>query len=247
MSRYVNLPTLLVDFCAPTKMSFDTPGGGLSGGQNGLGESITIDISGGPQLVGAYEQCNAYEPEQHEYLNMVAARMNGGHRFMNVPINTDFMGMFGAQGPFVTGIPHSDGSLFSDSAGYSQATVWGRFGAPAGLNAGQVVIDIVGAVRNLRWSEWFSVYHPDKGWRAYRTWQHSDPEPRTVATGGHSYPAQRYTVAISPPLRSAVVTHQPFELARPRCAMKFAEGFTLPYAPEGNFEWRPTLKFTEAW
>lgn len=247
MSRYVDLPTLLVDFCAPTKMVFDTPGGGLSGGKNGLGESITIDINGGPQLVGAYQQCNAYEPEQHEYLNMVAARMNGGIRFMNVPINSDFMGPFIAEGPFISGIPHSDGSFFSDSSGYSQGTAFARFVEPAPLNAGKIVVDVFGAARDLRWSDWMSTYHQSKGWRAWRYWSCSDPQMVTATVEGVVYSGKRYSLSIDIPLREAVPAGQRIELARPRCAMKFPEGFTLAYEPERTFEWLPTLRFTEAW
>ncbi len=145
---YVNLPTLDVDFLKPRRMSFDTKGGGLEGGRNGLGESVTIETTGGGALIGSYQDCVVSKPEEHEYLNHIAARMNGSFRFINVPILSDWMGPFpldasGAPQPVVGGIPHSDGALFSDDSGYSQATVFGTVAAAAALNAGQITINIV--------------------------------------------------------------------------------------------------------
>lgn len=62
------------------------------------------------------------------YLNWVSARMNGSFRFMVVPILSDWMGPFPVDSrdipqPIISGIPHSDGALFSDTSGYSQAGV----------------------------------------------------------------------------------------------------------------------------
>ncbi len=245
MASYVNLPTLYIDFLRARGMSFDTPGGGLEGGRNGLGESITIGLSGGPHIVGRYDFL-INTPEHFEYLNMVAARMNGSFRFINVPIWTDFMGPFPAQGPIVDGIPHSDGSMFSDGAGYSQATVFGIFAASAALNAGEIVVDIIGASRNLRHSDWMSTYHSVKGWRAWRYWEKSEAANVTRTVDGVSYPAKRYTIAIDVPLRQAVTAGQRIELARPRCVMKFPVGFTLPYETDPSHIMGPSMNFVEA-
>ncbi|MER8846052.1 hypothetical protein [Mesorhizobium australicum] len=250
MGRYTNLPTLNIDFLKPTKLSFDTKGGGLEGGRNGLGESVTIETSGGGVLVGSYEGCVIQGREEHEYINWVAARMNSSIRFINVPILSDWMGPFalGAGNvprPIIKGIPHSDTSLFSDGAGYSQATVFGTMGAAAALNAGQITLNIYGADRNLRWSDWFSIYHPTKGWRAYRYWESSDPVSVTEIVEGVAVTGAQYVLSLDKPLREAVPAGTRIEFARPRSVMKFPASFTLAWEAEGWWQSSPTLQFVE--
>ncbi|RWF69553.1 MAG: hypothetical protein EOS26_25050 [Mesorhizobium sp.] len=248
---YTNLPTLDVNFLKPRRMSFDTRGGGLEGGRNGLGESVTIETTGGGALIGSYHDCVVSKPEEHEYLNHIAARMNGSFRFINVPIITDWMGPFpldaaGAPRPIIGGIPHSDGSLFSDESGYSQATVFGTAGAAAALNAGQMTVNIFGASRRLRWSDWFAILHPIKGWRAYRYWEASDPVDITVDVDGVSFTGSQYLLSLDRPLREAVAAGTRIEFARPRCVMKFPSGFTLAWESEPPWYSHPTLQFVEA-
>lgn len=251
MARYVHVPQIDIDFLKPRKFSFDTPGGGLEGGRNGLGESITIGLSGGPIVTAAYQECHVQAPEEHEYLNWLAARMNGGFRFVVVPLLTDWTGPFPflnrtTPQPIAKGIPHSDGAPFADAAGYSQATVFGTFAAPAALNAGEITINVFGNTRNLRHSDWFSICHSVKGWRATRYYEASDPVEVTAVVDGVSYTGQQYTLAIEVPLRQAVEAGTRIEFARPRCVMKFPAGFTVPWEAEGFWLSRPTFRFTEA-
>ena len=251
MGRYTNLPTLAVDFIKPARMSFDSKGAGQEGGRNGVGESVSIETSGGGILTGSYVDCYVQRPEEHEYLNWVSARMNGSFRFMVVPILSDWMGPFPVDSrdipqPIISGIPHSDGALFSDTSGYSQATVFGTMATDAPLNAGQITLNIFGNSRNLRWSDWFSIYHPTKGWRAYRYWESNDPIPVTATVDGVSYTGQQYLLALDRPLREAVTAGTRIEFARPRCVMKFPSGFTLAWEAEGWWQSKPTMQFVEA-
>jgi hypothetical protein len=244
MAVYTNLPTIDVDFLKPRQFSFDTPGGGLEGGRNGLGQSITIGLSGGPVVTASYGECFVNYREEHEYVNWIAARLNGSHRFVNVPFLTDWTGPFGVDAqnvptPIISGIPHSDGTLFSDGSGYSQPTVWGEITEAAGLNAGVVKLQLFGAARLIRHSEWFSIYNETKGWRAHRVW-----EIRDVNDPNAESPI--YTLAVEPPLRQAAIAGQRLEFARPRCAMKFPAGFTVPYQAEGFMQSQPSFEFTEA-
>ncbi|RWB31830.1 MAG: hypothetical protein EOQ41_12860 [Mesorhizobium sp.] len=250
MGRYTGLPTLDIDFIKASEMSFDTKGGGIEGGRNGLGESVTIETTGGPVFVASYENCLAQQPEEHEYINRVAARMNNSIRFMNVPILSDWMGPFptirGIPKPILSGIPHSDGSLFSDGSGYSQATVFGTMGADAALNAGQITLNIFGASRNLRWSDWFSIYHPNKGWRSYRYWEASDPVDVTAVVDGVSFDGSQYVLSLDIPLREAVPAGYRIEFARPRCVCKFPVGFTLAWRVKGFMRANVSFNFVEA-
>ncbi len=250
MSKYVNLRTFDVDYQYLTDMSFSVEGDGIDGGRNGDGDSPAIDFAGGGKIVGSYG-IYAAEPEQHEMLNWLAAHGGGSIRYFNVPILTDATGPFPLLGkyepqPIIRGIPHSDGSLFSDESGYSQATVFGTFESPAPLNAGQVTVNIFGASRNLRWSDWMSTYHETRGWRAFRYYEASDPVEVMRTVEGQVYTGQQYQLAISPPLREAVVAGQRIELARPRFAGRFPRGFNLEWAVKPPFHSQATVRFIEA-
>lgn len=243
MAVYTGQPTVPIMYLRPTRASFDNPGSALDGGVNGIGESISIETSGGGIVTATYEECVLLgdDTERHEVINWLGARGNGGYRFFNVPIINDGIGPFpvidGKRRPIVKGIPHSDGSFFSDGSGYSQATVYGEVTEAAGLGAGILKMRVYGAARPLRWSDWFSIYHPTKGWRAYRYWE-------VISKTNEASPV--YTLAIAPPLREAVTAGTRVELARPMCCMKFPRGFTLPWDYSGFYESRPTLRFTEA-
>jgi hypothetical protein len=241
MAEYVNKPTLYVDFMRPARIRFDVRGNAIEGGRNGLGQGISIEMSGGGLVVADYESCFVHEREQHEYVNWLGAYANGSHRFLNVPLMTDWAGPFptinGLPRPIITGIPHSDGSLFSDGSGYSQAAVYGEITADAALNAGVISMQVFGAARPLRWSDWFSIYHPTKGWRAYRYW-------RVNSKSSDSDPI--YNLSIAPALREAVAAGTRVEFARPRFVAKFPSGFTLPWEAEKFWQARPSLSFVEA-
>ncbi|MDW9650783.1 hypothetical protein GOB33_22120 [Sinorhizobium meliloti] len=241
MAVYTGQPTLEANFLAPVKAIYDVTGSSIDGGRNGVGESQTIEMSGGGIVTATYEDCKIKDPEQYEYVNWLGARLNGGFRFINVPIITDWFGPFpkvgGLPAPIVSGITHSDGSSFSDGAGYSQPTVWGTVATAAALNAGIIKMRVSGLDRPLRWSDWFSIYHPNKGWRAYRYWEviskSDDPTPL-------------YTLAISPPLREAVTANTRVEFARPRFVAKFKSEFTLPSVVEAFFVTQQSIQFSEA-
>jgi hypothetical protein len=237
MAVYTNVPTLAANFLAPASVSIDVLGSSISGGRNGVGESQTIEMSGGGLLAATYTDCKLTEPEQYEYVNWLGARLNGGFRYVNVPIITDWYGPFASKKPKITDIPHSDGSYFSDTSGYSQATVYGEITQAAALNAGIIKMRVYGLSRPLRWSDWFSIYHETKGWRAYRYWEVLDATDEANPV---------YTLALAPPLREAVTVGTRVEFARPRFVAKFKDGFTLPSIVEAFFVTQQSLQFSEA-
>lgn len=249
MANYLNQPTLAADFLAPAKTTFDILGSSIDGGRNGLGESQSIELSGGGIVSATYEDCKIKDPEQYEYINMLGARLNGGFRFINVPIITDWFGPFPkvAKLPtsIISGIQHSDGSQFSDVSGYSQPTVWGVMIEDAALNAGVIKLRAYGLARALRWSDWFSIYHDaGKGWRAYRYWDVLSSDSGHDTDLAMDY--QDYTLAIGPALRAAVTAGTRVEFARPRFVAKFRSDFTLPSVVEAFFVSQQTMQFSEA-
>jgi hypothetical protein len=252
MAQYTNNPTVPVLYLRPKRSSFDVVGNSIDGGVNGAGETISIEMSGGGRVKAVYEQCvlQADDTERFEVINWLGARGNGGFRFFNVPLITDAWGPFpfirNKRRPIIGGIPHSDGALFSDDSGYSQATVWGEITDAAGLGAGQIAMRVYGADRLLRWSDWFSIYHPTKGWRAYRYWESNKTGEGNVDLGGYTVSYVDYLLGIGPALREAVTAGTRVELARPLCVMKFPTGFTLPLDVDGWLQSRPNLSFSEA-
>jgi len=242
MAVYINQPTLEANFLAPVRTTYDVIGSSIDGGRNGMGEGQSIEMSGGGIVTANYEDCKIKDPEHYEYVNWLGARLNGGFRFINVPIITDWFGPFPKIGrlptPIVSGIPHSDGSYFDDGSGYSQATVYGEITEAAPLNAGIIKMRVYGLSRPLRWSDWFSIYHPMKGWRAYRYWEVLD---RTDGSGFADY-----TLALAPPLREAVTVGTRVEFARPRFVAKFKADFTLPSVVEAFFVTEQAIQFVEA-
>ncbi|MGN7803151.1 hypothetical protein ACTJKE_10510 [Ensifer sp. 22521] len=249
---YINQPTVPIQYLRPTRASFDVTGSGIDGGVNGNGESIAIEISGGGRVVATYERCvlQGDDMERHEVINWLGARGNGSFRFFNVPIINDGIGPFpvinGKRRPIVSGIPHSDGALLSDISGYSQATVWGKLTASATVGAGQISMRVYEAARPLRWSDWFSIYHPTKGWRAYRYWESHKAAEGVESVGDVNLNYVDYQLATSPALREGSALDTRVELARPLCVMKFPQGFTLPWDYEAWYQSRPTLQFAEA-
>ncbi|TWB61699.1 hypothetical protein FBZ98_1011044 [Rhizobium sp. ERR 922] len=243
MGSFINQPTVPILYLRPTRASFDVVGSSIDGGTNSTGESISIEIGGGGRVTATYERCvlQGDDTERHEVINWLGARGNGGFRFFNVPIINDGIGPFpvinGKRRPIIDHIPHSDGSLFSDTSGYSQASVYAVVTANAVVGAGVIQMQVFGAARPLRWSDWFSIYHPTKGWRAYRYW-----EVQSVSSDANPI----YTLAIGPALREAITVGTRVELARPMCVMKFPKGFSLPWDYEAWYQSRPTLQFTEA-
>lgn len=236
MAIYTNVPTLEANFLAPVSVSVDVLGSSISGGRNGQGESQTIEMSGGGLLTSTYTDCKLTEPEQYEYVNSLGARLNGGFRYINVPIITDWYGPFAGKKPIIETIFGPNGALLQGET-YTKATVYGEITAAASLNAGIIKMRVYGLSRPLRWSDWFSIYHETKGWRAYRYWELLDVTAEANPV---------YTLALSPPLREAVTVGTRVEFARPRFVAKFRDGFTLPSIVEAFFVTQQTIQFSEA-
>ncbi|MUZ53020.1 hypothetical protein GOZ97_07380 [Agrobacterium vitis] len=252
MGRYTNQHTLDIDFIKPQAMEFDVQANAIDGGRNLINESISAEMTGGGFVTATYENCYAQQPEEHEYFNWLAAWLNGSFRFINVPLKTDWQGPFPIierrPVPIITGIPHSDGALFSDGSGYSQATVFAEVKADAAVNSGQLTIRLYGATREIRWSDWFSIYHAAvKGWRVYRNWDViSVSVEGTTTVSGASLTYRDYVLAIQPALREAVTVGTRVEFARPRFVAKIAPGQKISTKVESFWVTRPTLQFVEA-
>ncbi|OJX99102.1 MAG: hypothetical protein BGP07_03330 [Rhizobiales bacterium 63-22] len=246
MATYTDQPTLAADFLYPQKVSVDVKGSAIEGGRNTAGRSQSIELSGGGLLTASYEGCRINWPAQYEYINWLGARLNGSFRFINVPIITDYYGPWGggqnhstwnSPDTITKWIPHSDTALFEDVSGYSQSSTYGEIAAASALNAGTITMRVYGLSRPLRLSDWFSILHGTKGWRAYRYWR-----VLSVIDGD----APVYTLAVSPPLREAVASGTRVEFSRPRFVAKFPSDFTLESVSESYYAIEQNISFEEA-
>ena len=248
---YINQPTLDIDFIKPAAHEFVPVAKATEGGRNFEEETISIAIGGGGHVVASYEDCFIQTREQHEYATWLSVYLTGSFRFINVPLKTDWMGPFPVLDrwpvPIISGITHSDGSTFSDGSGYSQATVFGVTTAAAVVGAGIISMRVYDAARPLRMSDWFSIYHPTKGWRAYAYWKVlSMSAEGTEIVSGATRTYRDYQLAISPELREAVTSGTRVEFARPRFVGQLAAGTSIRMRTSSFWVARPTLQFTEA-
>lgn len=241
MGSYTGNPSINADLLAPDRVVIDVLGSSIDGGRNGIGESISISMAGGGALTASYEDCRIRDEAQFEYINLLGARLNGGHRFINVEIITDWWGAFPKQGgvkvPYVAALPKETGELFTTEGGFKEATVYGEVTQDASVGAGIIKFKLYNARRGIRHSDWFSIQHPTKGWRAYRNW-------RVISESEAENPV--YELAITPALREAIEDGDRVEFARPMFVAKFRQGFTLPSVSESFYSIRQSISFVEA-
>lgn len=249
MADLINIPTLDLSILKPRTISVDVKAGGLEGGRNGIGEPITIDLTGGGYLMVEYGECGIHDPQQHAYISYLGALLNSGFRTINVPIMTDWMGPFPKTGlypqPLYNPLFDPDESLI-DGATSTVQTVFGYVYAASAANAGIVYMDIVGMVRPIEHSEWFSIFHSTKGFRAYRTYRHQLIGDVVVTVSGKEYDGKRYTLWLDRPLRQAIAAGEIAEFGRPRNVMRFPADFTLSWSAGDFWVDRPSIRFTEA-
>ena len=99
-------------------------------------------------------------------------------------------------------VPHSDKTPFSDGSLYVGSGVTGLVGIPMAPRATRVFLSAV-LRRELIGGEWFSIEHPNKGWRAYKVKQ-------VIDEGSFTF---------SPPIREAVDAATTLDFNEPRCLM----------------------------
>jgi hypothetical protein len=104
-------------------------------------------------------------------------------------------------------VPHSDGALFSDGAGYVGSEVDIVTASAANLRATTLPVTI-NTSQPMWGTEAFSIWHVELGPRLYKIV--SVPE----------YSPDAAVLEIRPPLREAVVPGLPLDFERPRCVMK---------------------------
>lgn len=140
---------------------------------------------------------------------------------------------FGSYPPVITGIPHSDGALFSDGSGYGQSTIRITLASSHPLRATSAILNIhqAGALRR---GMYFSVYD------GIRPSLHIITKPPEID-------GSQAKIQFLPPLRFPVGGGETVDFASPKAVMNLAS------ADEGALDldmgrWsRPSLELVESW
>lgn len=197
----------------PKTIGWSISGGSIDGGRPlGGGASQLAVFGGGGLFVARLSEIAIRTREaQMAWLALEAALDNGA-----TPIVVSRCSM--RTSPLLRsghgGVPHSDGTPFSDDTLYAGATVASVTTQPAAFRATSLSFTLLGG-RPLIGGEHFSINHPTAGWRIYRVFRIVSLAP---VAGGFSY-----SVQFRCPLREAVDAGVTIEWDLPRCLMRLAD------------------------
>jgi len=258
--------TYSLDVLPPGRMIIDVLGGGAESPRSVTGDSGAIDYNAGLWSV-RYSDILVHHAYQHRYWSWLGGMLNTRTRMIRVPILSDWFAPVPGNnvnlsaGPlYIGGIPHSDGTMHSDGAGYSQSTISAELYADAAMGDGTIQI-AVNAGGTIFGGEIFSILHPTQDWRAYKIVDIDDVIDRdTLGAGiGDEFGAGGsdvlgaggglaaiYTVSLNMPIKEDVPAETPLKFDRPLCIMRLAPNTTLPLDVIGRHQSRPEANFLEA-
>ncbi|SKB49120.1 hypothetical protein SAMN06295920_103175 [Rhizorhabdus histidinilytica] len=166
---------------------------------SGIEEPIATD--GGGVVVADFMNGDVAEREEVLAWRAFAASLDGGAARVVVHFGDRYHQPVGDP----ASVPHSDDAPFSDDEEYSSGGADYEASVAAALRA--TTITIAGSSElPLVGGEWFSILHPNWGWRAYNI----------IAIDGA-------TIEFRPPLREAVTAGTEIEFDDPRCVMRRAQ------------------------
>ncbi|WP_416192952.1 hypothetical protein [Nitrobacter sp. TKz-YC01] len=183
-------------------------------GQSAQGAFPRVTTSGGGLWKCEYGSINLRTPDHVRAWRALEVLCDGG----SAPIIVPMCDKRHFPAPIVDGkplyaigaVPHSDGALFDDGAGYAQNIVDASVLLDAPLRAVSLALSFA-AGGPLRGGEFFSIEHPTQGWHLYEVGTVDDQG------GGNS------VITFRPPLREAVTAGMYLEFDRPRCVMMLAD------------------------
>lgn len=197
----------------------------ISGGTSLSGDETLIGTDGGGRVVLEMNDFDLDEPEVANAWDMLDALMDGGL----VPMAVPFCDGRHQPAYFFDGVPHSDGTPFSDESLYETPGSDVTLAVDAPLRAAVLQINIAlldGAPRG-----WFSIDHATWRHRAYKVAEVLAVTPTTA------------TIRIRPTLREATAAGAELDFANPRCTMRLDGEMRAPRTM-GYAEGQP-LRFVE--
>jgi hypothetical protein len=135
--------------------------------------------------------------------------------------------------PVITGIPHSDGSFFSDGAGYSQSSIKVSAASNLSFRSTSAVLGIE-AAGPLKRGMYFSVYD---GMRP----------SMYIITKPPEINGSTANISFLPPLRTAVASGAEVDFADPKLVMNLASADSGELALDMGRWGRPSIELEESW
>lgn len=209
----------------------------VTGGQSTSGQVQTAKTDGGGRWVVEAADAQLFERGQLNLWRKFEALLDGGGTEVVVPL----CDIRQAPVPVIDGkpyfgsrdLPHSDGALFSDGAGYAQLPVYAETGGSAPLRATTIPLHMIQA-GDVIGGEHFSLDHATAGRRMYRI-------ARVVSDDD----AGNLVVQIRPPLREAITAGMVADFNKPGCVMRQATAEAAP-AVEGHILASASISFIES-
>lgn len=200
--------------------AWNLAGVAVSGGQTGAGVASYVRTDGGGlwtcsmsdvSLSGRVGQADrGRQRSKVSTLLWRAVRQiaDGGVNRIVVPRNDALFRPWpaGLAAMFGLSVPHGDGALFDDGAGYYQSVI--DITAAAAVRRATSLDIEVNYAGEFQGGESFSILHETRGWRLY--------EIATVVMDSDT----EGTITFNPPLREAIADDTPLEFDRPRCVMR---------------------------
>lgn len=135
--------------------------------------------------------------------------------------------------PVIADIPHSDGSFFSDEAGYSQSTIKVTLSAGLGLRATSAVLNIQEA-GPIKRGMYFSVYDGVR-------------PSMYVITKPPEIEGNVANIRFLPPLRAPVAAGGEVDFADPKLVMNLASADSGELSLDMGRWGRPSIELQESW
>lgn len=197
---------------APNGTEADIERRTISGGVALDGDETIIATDGGGRVF--LEMSDFYLDDVPVALawSAISAWMDGGVR----PIIVPFCDARHQPIYDLDGVPHSDGTTFSDESLYDTASCTAELSEDAALRATTIQVALTTLGRALLGGEWLSIDHPSMRWRAYRI-------AEIIAQDDASA-----ILSIRPPLREAVSAGTLIDFDDPRCVMRLSGDMRAP-------------------
>lgn len=209
----------------------------ITGNTMGVGQTsaaaVDVRSDGGGLWMAALNNIRFLDATDTLLWRAVRQICNGGVAPIIVPRNDVAFAPWPAGVVEIGGVPFSDGSFFSDGAGFYQSIIDITSADVAPLRATSMSIDL-NYCGPLRGGEAFTIEHATWGPRLYE-----------VGTVDLAEDGASAAITFNPPLREAVAVGTMLDFDRPRCLMKLA----LPGAMDLNVTTWPfslaSVKFIE--
>lgn len=221
-----------------TSVQMDLAGLTISGGPSANGQQQVIDWSGGGLWVLKLGFQMLRSPDQIRAWRVIQYGGRGGARRINITL-CEIRQAPAIPGVSFTGVPHSDGSPFSDGSLYSSHIVGAYLAAPVAEDATAMSIRFDGGNVPLG-GEIFSLPYTDENGEDCH-------EMKVILTVEANPDTAAFDITFLPPMRANHGTDSFLEFEKPKCTMRLSQADSMSITVEQGKRVRsPSATFVEA-